>query len=91
MAEKKKIKILEGIRQGKIGGGESYLLSLVENLDKEKFEPVVLSFTEGPMVDRLRNNGIKTYVIHTDKPFDKSNVICSISFGWFERIIIAEF
>ncbi|HEU0063945.1 MAG TPA: glycosyltransferase family 4 protein [Flavisolibacter sp.] len=70
MIEKKKIKILEGIRQGKIGGGESYLLSLVENLDKEKFEPVVLSFTDGPMVDRLRNNGIKTYVIHTDKPFD---------------------
>jgi glycosyltransferase involved in cell wall biosynthesis len=70
MADKKKIKILEGIRQGKIGGGESYLLSLVENLDKEKFEPVVLSFTDGPMVDRLRNNGIKTYVIHTDKPFD---------------------
>jgi glycosyltransferase involved in cell wall biosynthesis len=70
MAGQRKIKILEGIRQGKIGGGESYLLSLVENLDREKFEPVVLSFTDGPMVDRLRKNGIKTYVIHTEKPFD---------------------
>lgn len=70
MAEQRKIKILEGIRQGKIGGGESYLLSLVENLDREKFEPIVLSFTDGPMVDRLRKNGIKTYVIHTEKPFD---------------------
>jgi Glycosyltransferase len=70
MADQRKIKILEGIRQGKIGGGESYLLSLVENLDREKFEPVVLSFTDGPMVDRLRKKGIKTYVIHTEKPFD---------------------
>jgi glycosyltransferase involved in cell wall biosynthesis len=70
MAGQRKIKILEGIRQGKIGGGESYLLSLVENLDRDKFEPVVLSFTDGPMVDRLRKNGIKTYVIHTEKPFD---------------------
>jgi glycosyltransferase involved in cell wall biosynthesis len=66
----KKIRILEGIRQGKIGGGESYLLGLVENMDREHFEPVVLSFTDGPMVDRLRAQGIETHVIYTDTPFD---------------------
>lgn len=70
MAEGKKIRVLEGIRQGKIGGGESYLLSLVENLDRSRFEPVVLSFTDGPMVDRLRGQGISTHVIHTERPFD---------------------
>ncbi len=66
----KKIKILQVIRQGKIGGGESYLLSLVEKLDKEKFEPVVLSFTEGPMIERLKIMGVKTHVVYTEKPFD---------------------
>ncbi|HEY4061617.1 MAG TPA: glycosyltransferase family 4 protein [Puia sp.] len=66
----KKIRILEGIRQGKIGGGESYLLGLVENMDRDLFEPVVLSFTDGPMVDRLRSQGIEVFVIHTEKPFD---------------------
>jgi glycosyltransferase involved in cell wall biosynthesis len=65
-----KIKVLECIRQGQIGGGESHLLSLVENMDRSKFEPVVLSFTEGPMVDRLREMGVETEVIHTTKPFD---------------------
>ncbi len=70
VAEGKKIRILEGIRQGKIGGGESYLLSLVENLDRTVFEPVVLSFTDGPMVDRLRSLNITTHVIYTEKPFD---------------------
>lgn len=70
MAVLQRIKILEGIRQGKIGGGESYLLSLVENLDREKYEPVVVSFTDGPMVDRLRSVGIKTRIIYTEKPFD---------------------
>ncbi len=70
MNENKKIRILQGIRQGKIGGGESYLLSLVENLDREKFEPIVVSFTEGPMVERLNSLGIKTHVIYTEKPFD---------------------
>lgn len=70
MKNTKKIKILQGIRQGKIGGGENYLLGLVENLDKSRFEPVVLSFTDGPMIDRLKSNGIATHVIPTLKPFD---------------------
>ncbi len=65
-----KIKILLAIRQGKIGGGETYVLSLVEKIDKEKFEPVVLAFTEGPMIERLKTMGVKTYVVYTETPFD---------------------
>ncbi len=66
----KKIKVLECIRQGQIGGGESHLLSLVENLDRSHFEPVVLSFTDGPMIDRLNKMGIENHVIPSTKPFD---------------------
>jgi glycosyltransferase involved in cell wall biosynthesis len=66
----KKIRVLEGIRQGKIGGGETYLLGLVAHLDKSRFEPVVLSFTDGPMVERLREQGVSTHVIQTERPFD---------------------
>lgn len=62
--------MLECIRQGQIGGGESHLLSLVEYLDKSVFEPVVLSFTDGPMVTRLRELGVKVHLIYTEKPFD---------------------
>jgi len=61
---------LECIRQGQIGGGESHLLSLVENLDKSRFEPVVLSFTDGPMIDQLRAMNVESHVIYTEKPFD---------------------
>jgi len=66
----RKLRILECIRQGQIGGGESHLLCLVEHLDRERFEPVVLSFTPGPMVDRLQEMGVDTHVIYTEKPFD---------------------
>jgi glycosyltransferase involved in cell wall biosynthesis len=69
---RKKIKVLECIRQGQIGGGESHLLSLVENLNRSLFDPVVLSFTDGPMVERLKNIGVEAHVIHTVKPFDIS-------------------
>lgn len=68
----KKIKLLESIRQGQIGGGESHLLSLVEHLDRSKFDVVVLSFTEGPMIERLNKAGVPTHVIPTLKPFDVS-------------------
>lgn len=66
----KRIKILETIRQGQIGGGESHVLDLVKGLNKQEFEPVVLSFTHGPMVDQLKQLGIKTYVVETLRPFN---------------------
>lgn len=64
-----KVKVLEVIRQGQVGGGETHLLSLVSCIDRDRFIPFVLSFTEGPMVDSLRAIGVSTYVISTEKPF----------------------
>ncbi len=69
---KKKIRILEAIRQGQVGGGETHVYDLATHLDIERFEPIVLSFTDGEMVDKLRKKGIETHVIHTTKPFDRS-------------------
>ena len=65
-----KIKVLEVIRQGQIGGGESHLLDLVSFLDKERFEPVCLSFTSGEMIHKLESMGIRCHVIDTLKAFD---------------------
>jgi len=70
MTATKKIKILQAIRQGKVGGGETHVLDLVKELDKEKYESVILSFTDGPMVDKLKADGFKTYVVHTERPFN---------------------
>ncbi|HMT10107.1 MAG TPA: hypothetical protein PKA39_00625 [Ignavibacteria bacterium] len=67
---KRKIKICETIRQGKIGGGESHVYQLVKALNKEEFEPVVLSFTDGPLINNLKEIGVKTYVVKTEFPFD---------------------
>lgn len=70
MFRKTKIRVLQCIRQGKIGGGESHLLNLVANLDRENFEPVVLSFTNGPMLERLEEMSVPNKVIYTERPFD---------------------
>ena len=65
-----KMKVLEIIRQGQIGGGESHLLDLIHYLDKEMFEPVCLSFSDGEMIVRLRRMGVRCYVLNSQKPFD---------------------
>jgi glycosyltransferase involved in cell wall biosynthesis len=70
MEATRKIRILETIRQGQVGGGETHVFDLVKSIDKAKFEVEVLSFTEGPMVDKLNALGIKTHIISTKKPFD---------------------
>jgi glycosyltransferase involved in cell wall biosynthesis len=66
----KKYKVLEVIRQGKIGGGESHVLSLVSGLDKERFEPIVMTFIPGQMTETLQDAGVKCYIIPTERPFD---------------------
>ena len=70
MEFKKKIRILECIRQGQVGGGESHIISLSLNLNKDLFEPIVLSFTDGPMIALLQENNIETHIIFTQKPFN---------------------
>ncbi len=72
MYPEKKIRVLQTIRQGKIGGGESHVLDLVATLDRSRFEPVVLAFTGGPMIQALERMQIPAYVIESEKAFDIS-------------------
>lgn len=68
----KKIRVLECIRQGQIGGGESHLLSLVENLNTTVYTPIVLSFTDGPMIQQLQQMNIPVHIIPSTRAFDYS-------------------
>lgn len=64
------IRVLEVIRQGQIGGGESHLLDLIHFLNKEETKPICLSFSDGEMIKHLTEEGIECHVINTKKPFD---------------------
>jgi glycosyltransferase involved in cell wall biosynthesis len=70
LTSKRQIKILATIRQGEVGGGETHLIGLLENLDRSLYHPVVLSFTRGHMVERVEALGIKCYVVKTNNAFD---------------------
>ena len=49
------MKVLHVIRHGNIGGCESHLLELLKNMRRAEFEPHVISFGYGEMVDRVRD------------------------------------
>src|SRR5690606_32381488 len=66
------IRVLQTIRQGKIGGGESHVLDLVAHLDRARFDPVVLAFTDGPMIQALQQQQVPAHVIASEKAFDIS-------------------
>jgi len=68
----KRTKVLEVIRQGQIGGGESHLADLIELMDKTEYEPICLSFTDGEMINHLKAIGVKCHVVETTKPFNLS-------------------
>ncbi len=65
-----KIKVLEIIQQGEIGGGESHLLTLLSKLDRNRFEPIVIALSDGEMINRLNVMGIKNYVVNSRLPFN---------------------
>ena len=65
-----KIKVLETIRQGKIGGGEKHVLEITKRINRDLFDVEVLSFTDGEMIEELKKYNIKSYVVPNLKPFN---------------------
>ena len=48
---------------GALSGAELALWRLVRQLDPVRYHPVVVTFTDGPLVERLKHDGIETVVV----------------------------
>jgi glycosyltransferase involved in cell wall biosynthesis len=57
-------------RGGDIGGSQRQLLHLVENLDRSRYEPIVVCRTGGPFVEQLRRCCPRTHIL-TLRPWRK--------------------
>jgi glycosyltransferase involved in cell wall biosynthesis len=56
-----KLRIMEMIDKPSLGGGQTALLLLAENLDRSRFEVIISSGGDGPLAEEARRNGI-TYI-----------------------------
>lgn len=70
----KKIRILYIYHSSTIGGGSYCLFSIIERLDKEKYQPIVLLKSNGPLCEKLEQIGAKIYIENyiSTVPYNKS-------------------
>lgn len=61
---------MEVIRQGETGGGESHLLDLVKGLLRANIHCIVVAFSDGKMMEEMRQLGVRNYVFPSEKAFD---------------------
>ncbi len=67
-----KIKVLYTLNQARIAGTEKHVLLLLKNLNKDLFEPSVVCFSEGPLIDILRNQNIPAWSFARKRVLDYS-------------------
>jgi glycosyltransferase involved in cell wall biosynthesis len=70
----KKIKVLQMIDRPSLGGGQTALLLLAENLDRGLFDVAVASAAGGPLVDRAEERGLW----HLGVPLEKKIALRSV-------------
>lgn len=79
MAEKNKIKVLFRHRSMEMGGVEKVMLSLLNNLDRDKFEMTVcLNINQGELRDEFPGHIRKVYLTPGKEDFSKNNIIRKI-------------
>jgi glycosyltransferase involved in cell wall biosynthesis len=61
-----------------IGGGEIALLNLVRNIDSRRILPIVLLFSDGPLVEKMRNHA-ETHVLKLEPQVVK---MAKDALGW---------
>jgi glycosyltransferase involved in cell wall biosynthesis len=63
----KRVRVMEMIDRPTLGGGQTAVLLLAENLDPGRFEVVVSSGGEGPLADEARRHGIPYFPVSLGK------------------------
>lgn len=58
-----KLKILFSIRQANFGGGETHLKYIFTFLEKNIFDPILVSYTQGYLFDFANEKGIQTFLM----------------------------
>ena len=67
---KRRFNILQIIETGGPGGAETVLLNIVKNLDRKRFNPLVILLKKGWFYERLLKNQIETKVINSKRSWD---------------------
>lgn len=77
----RKILYVEGCRDGTVGGSHISLYSMVANLDRALYQPVVLFYDEHHIAEKMRALGADVRVLENRRPFDVRSMLARGSVG----------
>lgn len=75
----KRILYIEGCKDGTVGGSHISLFSMVANIDRKKFYPVVVFYDDHGIAARLRELGVETHILKKYPTLDFRKIINSTS------------
>jgi len=81
-----KIRILQVLASGAVGGGTTHLLSLVGGLDPDRFELHVACSDDGPLLADLARFGVKTHAVAMTRKLNPLAIAQLAAIIWRERI-----
>jgi len=70
-----KLRVMEMIDKPSLGGGQTALLLLAENLDRSRFEVFVSSGGDGPLAEEARNKGIAYVPVSLGKRLSRGPLV----------------
>ncbi len=66
----KKILYVEGCLEGTVGGSHTCLYSLLANLDRQTYSPIVIFYDDNIVAAKTRSLGIETHIFRKNKPLN---------------------
>lgn len=78
----RRVLYVDGCYDGTVGGSHSCLFTLVTNLDKERYHPVVVFYDDHIFARRLRETGIETIILPWRGPVDLSPLLRRLGGMW---------
>jgi glycosyltransferase involved in cell wall biosynthesis len=75
----KRILYVEGCRDGTVGGSHTCLYSMVANIDRKRFYPVVAFYYDNVVAQRLRDLGMQTHILKMYNPLSFNDILRRIS------------
>ena len=73
-SDKKKINVLHVIGGGEIGGAEKHVLTLLKNMDRSLFNPMLLCLCSGPFRILAEDNGVQSWEIPMRHKLDYAKI-----------------
>lgn len=75
----KRILYIEGCKDGSVGGSHTCLFSMVANMDRKKYYPIVVFYDDHVIAKRFRELEVETHIFKKYTPLNFRDIIKSVS------------